>query len=231
MFWRYAGGEGWPHSTSEERRTNRRANPLTGDAWGMAMLAGMLGLVTIVATMGVMSRLVEVPAELRVDTSRLSFLTLLYLIIASAIVSGVVEEVSYRGYLQRPIERRYGFVVALLVSGLVFGVMLFNHPGVGIALLPYYLVVSAVYGGLAWLTDSIYPSMALHAFGNFFGSLGLLVDRGDWSQEVASRAPLIWQGGPDPAFWGAVALVALLGGVTAAAFVALARHGRTTGIA
>ena len=224
LFWRYAGGEGWPRSTSAERRENRRANAVNGEMWGMAMLAGLLGLFTIVAMMGVMSRMVEIPGEIRVDTSRLSFLTLLYLITASAIVSGVVEEVSYRGYLQRPIERRFGFVVALLVSGLLFGVMHFTHPGVGLSLLPYYLVVSAVYGGLACLTDSVYPSMALHAFGNFFGSVGLLAGRGDWSQEVASRAPLIWQTGPDPAFWGALALLGVIASVTAAAFVVLARQ-------
>jgi membrane protease YdiL (CAAX protease family) len=227
MFWRYAGGEGWPHSTARERRENRRANPVDGAMWGMAMLAGILGLFAIVATMGVLSRMVEIPGELRVDTSRLSFLTLFYLITASAIVSGVVEEISYRGYLQRPIERRFGFPVALLVSGVLFGVMHFTHPGVGLSLLPYYVVVSAVYGGLAWLTDSVYPSMALHAFGNFFGSVGLLVGRGDWSQEVASRAPLIWKTGPDPAFWGSLALLAVIGAVTIAAFVVLAKQRRT----
>ena len=231
LFWRYAGGEGWPRSTSQERRENRRANPVDGDMWGMAMLAGMLGLITIVATMGVMSRMVEIPGEIRVDTARLSFVTTLYLVTASAIVSGVVEEVSYRGYLQRPIERRFGFPVAVLVSGVLFGFAHFAHAGVGLSLLPYYIIVSAVYGGLAWLTDSVYPSMALHAFGNFFGSLGVLAGRGDWSQEVASRAPLIWQSGPDAAFWGAVALLAVLSAVTVAAFAVLAKQRRPVRVA
>lgn len=225
LFWRYAGGEGWPSSTAAERRANRRANAVSAEMWGMAMLAGMLGLGTIVAVMRVMSRLVTIPGELSVDTSRVSWFTLLVLLIASATVSGIVEEVAYRGYLQRPIERRFGFAVAVVVSGLLFGVMHFTHAGVGVSLLPYYLTVSAVYGGLAWLTDSVYPSMILHGFGNFFGSIGILAGRGDWAREVASPAPLIWQSGPDGPFWASVALLGVMALVTTAAFIALAREG------
>ena len=224
LFWRYAGGEGWPSMLSAQRRANRRANPVHGEMWGTAMLAGILGLATIVALMRVMSRMTEIPADLSVDVSRTSFVTLFYLVAASAAVSGIVEETSYRGYLQRPIERRYGFVVAVLVSGALFGFAHFTHTGVGLPLLPYYLTVSAVYGGLAYLTDSIYPSMVLHAFGNFFGSLGILAGGKDWAREVASPSPLIWESGPDGAFWAALFFLVVLGGVTVAAFVALAKQ-------
>jgi membrane protease YdiL (CAAX protease family) len=224
LFWKYAGGDGWPGRTSLARRENRRANPVRDDLWGGAMFAGMLGLVTIVALMGVLSRMIVIPAGDRTDLSRASWITLLYLITASATVSGIVEEVSYRGYLQRPIERRFGFLVAVMVSGLLFGFAHFTHPGVGLSLLPYYLTVSAVYGGLACITDSLYPSMLLHGLGNFFGSVGVLAGRGDWSAQAASPAPTIWVTGPDAAFFGALAFFLISGAVTAAAFVMLARQ-------
>jgi membrane protease YdiL (CAAX protease family) len=32
-------------------------------------------------------------------------------------------------------------------------------------MLPYYVVVSAIYGGLTWAADSILPAMVLHAAG------------------------------------------------------------------
>lgn len=224
LFWRYAGGAGWPAGTSAARRENRRANPVSGDLGGMAMVAGLLGLGTIVVLMRVLSRMITVPTELSVDISRASIVTLIYLVTASAIVSGIVEEVSYRGYLQRPIERRFGFPVAVLISGSIFGLMHFTHPGVGVALLPYYIAVSAVYGGLAYLTDSVFPSMMLHAFGNFFGGIGVIFGRGDWAKEVASPAPTIWVTGPDGDFWGSVMLLAVVGGVTLAAYIALGRQ-------
>src|SRR5437016_940051 len=48
LFWRYLNGNGWPGSTAEIRRTYLRANRLQADVWGSAILAGVLGLATIV---------------------------------------------------------------------------------------------------------------------------------------------------------------------------------------
>ena len=45
VFWRYfARGQGSPRSTAEVRRVNARSNPPSPDAWGPALLAGLLGL-------------------------------------------------------------------------------------------------------------------------------------------------------------------------------------------
>src|SRR5438046_2669841 len=70
FYWRYVRGEGWPRSTEDSRRTNCRANPLSGDAWGAALLAGILGLVSILLLQGVMGRLVTLPQQERLDTSQ-----------------------------------------------------------------------------------------------------------------------------------------------------------------
>ena len=45
---------------------------------------------------------------------------------------GVSEEAGFRGYMQGPLMRRYGPVVAVLVVSVVFWVAHFNHPS-GIA--------------------------------------------------------------------------------------------------
>lgn len=42
----------------------------------------------------------------------------------------ISEEASFRGYMQGPIERRHGPVVAILVTGTLFGLAHFTHPGV-----------------------------------------------------------------------------------------------------
>ena len=112
-----------------------------------------------------------------------------------------MEETSFRGYLQRPIERRFGPVVAILISGSVFGFVHFTHPEVGLVLLPYYVAVAAVYGALAYLTDSVFPSMVLHAGGNMFSALDLFTrGRSEWqlspeaSLSFGKRGP-IWRSG------------------------------------
>ena len=217
LYWRYlARGRGWPQSTADARRANARANPPDGDVWGAALLAGMLGLVSILLLQGVMSRLVVLPQQRELDPSQYPALTVLLWIVMSAVVAGVVEETSFRGYLQRPIERRHGPVAAILVSGSVFGFVHFTHPEVGFVLMPYYLAVAAVYGMLAYLTDSIFPSMVLHAGGNMFSVFDLFTrGRSEWQLSTTPR-PLVWQTGADAAFWGNV--VALLAVVTLTVF-------------
>ena len=232
LYWRYlARGRGWPQSTADARRANARANAPHADAWGAALLAGMLGLVSILLLQGVMGRLVVLPQQRDLDVlSQYPTLTVLLSVVMSAVVAGVVEETSFRGYLQRPIERRHGPVVAILISGSVFGLMHFAHPEVGLVLLPYYLAVSAVYGALAYLTDSVFPSMVLHAGGNMFSAFDLFTrGRSEWQLSTAPR-PLVWQTGPDAAFWGNVAALVVVGTLTVFAYAALAgvtRRART----
>jgi membrane protease YdiL (CAAX protease family) len=235
VYWRYlARGWGWPQSTADSRRANARANAPHGDAWGAALLAGMLGLASILLLQGVMSRLIVLPQQRDLDVSQYPAVTVLLWVVMSAVVSGVVEETSFRGYLQRPIERRHGPVVAILVSGSVFGFAHFTHAEVGLVLMPYYVAVSAVYGALAYLTDSIFPSMVLHAAGNVVSALALYTrGRSVWQLSTSPR-PLVWQTGPDAAFWGNLAALVVVGALAVFAYAALAgvtRRVRTSGAA
>ena len=236
LYWRYlARGWGWPRSTADARQVNARANALDGSVWGPALLAGMLGLVSILLLQGVTSRLVVLPQQRDLDdVSQYPALTVLLWVLMSAVVAGVVEETSFRGYLQRPIEARYGPVIAILVTGSLFGFMHFTHPEVGLVLLPYYLAAATVYGALAYLTDSIFPSMVLHAGGNMFSAFDLFArGRSEWQLSTAPK-PLIWQSGPDAAFVGTLVALVVVGTLTVFAYVALggvAHRDRTPGAA
>jgi len=227
LYWRYfVRGTGWPQSTAEARRTNARANALPPEAWGPALLAGMLGLGGVLLLQGVLSRLVTLPQQRDLDVSRYPTLTVLMWVVMSAVVAGVVEETSFRGYLQRPIERRHGPVIAILITGSLFGFAHFGHPEVGVVLLPFYLGVAAVYGANAYFTDSTLPGMVLHAGGNMFSALDLFArGRSEW-QLSPEPQPLIWDTGPDLAFWGNLTALLIVAGLTVLAFSALARDTR-----
>jgi len=228
-YWRYFGrGAGWPRSTAAARRRNARANPLPGDAWGLALAAGMLGLVGVLLLQGVLSRLVALPRQRDLDASAYPVVTVLLWVVMSAVVVGVVEETSFRGYLQRPIERRHGPVIAILITGSLFGLAHFGHPEVGVVLLPFYITVAAVYGALAYFTDSTLPGMVLHAGGNMFSAFDLFTrGRSEWQLTVAVE-PLVWESGPDAAFWGNVAALLIVGALTVGVYSSLARATRTT---
>ena len=227
LYWRYVvRGSGRPRSTAEARSVNARANALPDETWGAALLAGLLGLLSVLLLQGVLSRLVALPQQRDLDVSQYSAVTVLMWVVMSAVVAGVVEETSFRGYLQRPIERRHGPVIAILVTGILFGFAHFSHPEVGVVLLPFYIAVAAVYGGLAYFTDSTLPGMVLHAGGNMFSALDLFTrGRSEW--QLSSEAkPLIWETGPDVAFWGNVAAFVIVGALTIWAYSMLARTAR-----
>jgi membrane protease YdiL (CAAX protease family) len=189
-------------------------------------LAGVLGLVGVLLLQGVLGRLVTLPQQRDLDVARYPVLTVLLWVVMSAVVAGVVEETAYRGYVQRPIERRHGPVIAIMVTGSLFGLVHFTHPEVALVLLPYYLAVAAVYGGLAYLTDSTLPSMVLHGGGNMFSALDLFTrGRSEWQLTTTPKA-LIWESGLDAAFLANAAALLGVGAVAVWAFAHLARAAR-----
>ena len=128
--------------------------------------------------------------------------------------------------MQGPIERRHGPTIAILVTGGIFGFAHFTHPEVGLILLPYYLAVASVYGGLAYLTNSILPSLVLHAAGNVLGAFALFT-RGASEWQASSNTPrLIWETGVDAAFVIGLILFICVGVGAIAAYAALAKVAR-----
>jgi membrane protease YdiL (CAAX protease family) len=218
-WWLYfAKGRGWPSTTAKARRRCGRANPVPEHLWGAALGAGTLGLFTTLLLQGVLGRLVTLPQQQELDPSQYPVFSVLAWVVMSAAVAGVVEETAFRGYIQGGIERRHGLATAILVTGGLFGLIHFTHPEVGLVLLPYYLAVATVYGLLAAATNSTYPSMVLHAWGNVFSAFSLFTQgRSEW-QLTATPPPTIWQTGVDGAFATNLALLALAGTATVLAY-------------
>ena len=226
LFWLYARGAGWPRATAEARGTGSRVHRLSDDVWGTALLAGGVGIVGVLVLQNVLGRMVTLPQQRDIDPSRYPVLTVAAWAVMGALVAGITEEVAFRGYLQRPIERRHGPVVAILVTGTLFGFLHFTHPEVTLALLPFYMAIAAVYGTLAYLTDSTLPGIVLHAGGNMLGAIGLFaMGRSSWGASSGPDA-LIWSTGPDASFWLSLAMLAGTAAVTVMAFRELARVAR-----
>jgi len=183
-------------------RVAARVNQLSEDAWTWAIIAGVLGLGALVTFFAVVNRLIRLPAETgEGDFSQIPFPTLFAWVIMGAIVAGIVEETSFRGFIQGPIERRHGPVVAIAVTGTLFGFAHFSHPAVTLRMMPYYMSVATIYGAIAYLTNSILPTMVLHSGGNILGSLDLFPSGQSVGQVSRTPAPLIWESGADTRFW------------------------------
>ena len=227
-YWKFIRGDWGPSETAASRRLNLRATALSGEAWGTSLLAGMLGFAALFAFLAVMARLVPLPASAAITTPEgMPRTTAFLLLIMSSIVAGVTEESAFRGYMQGPIERRHGPVVAILLNGALFGaVHVTHHPASVVTMLPYYLAVVSVYGRLAYATNSILPGIVLHAGGDVF-SLTRFWATGQPEWQLSAEPPaLIWESGADAAFWGYIGAFVLLGAGAVWAYSALAGAAR-----
>jgi membrane protease YdiL (CAAX protease family) len=118
-------------------------------------------------------------------------------------------------------------LAGILVSGLVFGVVHYNHhPASVLTMLPYYLAISAVYGGLAFATNSILPGLALHAGGDVFSlTRSWTTGQPAWQVPAVSTDPILATG-IDVTFVRSVVVFVFLGVGAIWAYRALARAAR-----
>jgi len=219
FFWRYLNGAGPPESTAEERRTSLRANRVSLRVWVWSLLAGGLGIVALVIAFHVANRMIVLPQQQLPDLTQVPKFTILSLLLMAAPIAGIVEEAAFRGYMQVPIERRYGLPVAILVTGTMFAIA---HLDFTLILWPYYVAVAAIYGTITHLTDSILPAVVLHTSGNIYSNIDLwLHGQAEW-QAPSGTTELIWQTSTDTSFWVSIIALFIVVAATVWAFFKLA---------
>jgi membrane protease YdiL (CAAX protease family) len=223
FYWRYLSGWGEPQSTAATRRERHRANPLPVRTWMWALIAGGLGIVALVLALKLANRMVLLPKQEVPDLSHMPVVTIVVLLITSSAVAGLVEESAFRGYMQGPIEKRYGPLIAILINGTMFGIA---HLDFTLMLWPYYVAVAAIYGMVVYLTNSILPAVVLHMSGNLYSNYDLWVNgRAEW-QAAKDASELVWSTGADTSFWTTLGALAVALALCVGAYFKLARVAR-----
>lgn len=202
LLWKYLNGSGWPKTTSDLRRSRLRANPVSGPAWKWALISGGSGVVAMTGLWIVTGNLVKMPAILLPDMPGSPTYGAILMLIMASLVAPITEEAGFRGYVQGPLEKKYGPLAAILISSIAFSLAHLTHGFIPPRLFLYFL------GGLifalpAYLTNSILPGIVIHIFADlvFF----LLIWPGD-----AGRV-LVTDGGADAWFWTHVLQVLAFG--------------------
>jgi membrane protease YdiL (CAAX protease family) len=197
FFWWYVSGHGWPRSTQEARRRDLRAPSLSKPAWTWALIAGILGVTGTIAMAFVTARVAHLPREAfaaPIDFSKYPVLIVVCAIACISATAGVVEEAGFRGFLISPIQRRHGWTIAILISGIMFFLdHHLSHAYATFVFLPFFLAISVVHGLLVKYSGSIRPSVLLHALADFVVipvSYGLV---GSFSVESVAVTGIDWQ--------------------------------------
>jgi membrane protease YdiL (CAAX protease family) len=216
LWW--VGGGGPPDSTKSDRAASFRRGKLSVMRWVWGLFAALFFAVTVHASIVLLFRFVPFPLAAFRSGYDLSFIHSQFLkwaaIVVSAISAGICEETGFRGYMQHPIERRYGASPAILISSLFFMSLHLVKAWAILGMIPIVFGAGVLLGLLAWSTRSLLPGM----IGHVVMDIGLF---GYWWTGIAGdfSAQTISQTGMDrPFFMASFTFVVSLGIVVFAIF-------------
>ena len=214
-IWSYMGGKGPPRRTSESRRRYLRANRLSRPMFSWAVLAGALSVISLAGVWIVLRRLIRFSGNTVPDFSRYPILTTVAILAMASLVSSVVEEAGFRGYLQGVLEARFGGAAAVLLTAVLIAPAHSLTQGFVWPTMLFYFLVDTMLGISAYLTKSILPGVTVHTIGLliFFGLV--------WPAD--RQRDSVWHTGPELWFWIHVSQSIVFAVLAVMAFVRLAR--------
>jgi membrane protease YdiL (CAAX protease family) len=209
IWWARSGGP--PRRLQAIRADYFRVRSLSAAQWFWGIVAALSFAVTVHAAIVLLFRFIPYPAEAFRQGYDLSFIPtrqLQYLAcVISALSAGICEEIGFRGYMQRPIEKRHGALLAILISSVFFTLLHLTKGWALIGMVPIVFGAGLLLGSLARASGTLW-----------FGILGhRLMDIGlflFWWTQVAGtfHQQPISQTGIDRAFiWECAVFAAALG--------------------
>jgi membrane protease YdiL (CAAX protease family) len=170
LYLKYFSGSGWPQSTAQVRTENFRGIKLSATTWKWSLISAILVVVTIESGLVVTFRLVEFPAEawnMGLDYKAFPLWQVWLYVILMASVAGITEEVGFRGYMQVPLEKRYGPVAGIVFVALMFMVLHLNQAWAPFVLF-HLFIIGVMWGILAYASGSLIPAIISHAIADIF---------------------------------------------------------------
>ena len=159
-------GGGPPRTTQASRATAFRRGRLSRAQWFWGGIAALSFAATVHAWIVLLFRFVPFPLAAFRQGYDLSFIPSLPLkwlaVVFSAISAGICEETGFRGYMQRPIEKRHGAPIAILISSLFFMALHLTKAWATPGMVPIVFGAGVLLGLLAWSSGSLIPGMIGH---------------------------------------------------------------------
>jgi len=169
LYWKYFSGSWWPISTQEARSKNFRAVTLSADTWKWSLVSIFIFVVVLQSTTVLTFRLTEFPTEASADygLDTLPVWEAWITIIMASVVAGICEEAGFRGYMQVPLEERYGPVVGITIVSIMFTVFHLGQAWAGPVLFQIF-AISILFGILAYSSGSLIPGIIGHTIMDTF---------------------------------------------------------------
>ena len=170
IYVKYFSGTWFPSLNSKIRRQRFRDIKLTKNVWIWGVSGALLFVLISQSSFVITFRFLEFPAEqfkaaYNLDSLPVS-LAWISLIMAS-LVAGICEEIGFRGYMQQPLEKKYGPGAAIAITSTVF-VLVHLHQAWAGPVLIHIFMVSVLLGILAYRTRSLIPGIIAHTLLDVF---------------------------------------------------------------
>ncbi len=157
LFWTSGGGP--PRKWQAFRAECFRVRSLSARDWSWGLIAAVSFAASIHAAIVLLFRFVPYPAEAfhrGYDFSFIPSRSWQWLACAiSAISAAICEETGFRGYMQRPIERRIGPASAILISSVFFTLVHLNKSWALIGMVPIVFGAGLLLGWMARASRSL----------------------------------------------------------------------------
>ena len=201
LAWNYLGGKWIPESTQKVRHLWMRANPLMGSKRRWIWISATLLGITILCFIVLGYRVMDIPSGQIAQVERIITFpthTIISLIIMTSLVAGIIEEIAFRGYMQKPMELKYGPKTAIFLVALIFTLLHLPNATITPILIPIFFMGSLGWGVLAYLSNSIIPGIVVHCLVDMIGYLWIWRNL-DLAKTLSSESVLITGG--DTSFW------------------------------
>lgn len=214
MMWQYAGGRWWPSQTSQARRGYLRANRVSARVFMSALLAGACSLVALTGIWIVLFQTGLMRGNRVPDFSQYPTFTVVAVLVMASLVGAFVEEAGFRGYFQVILERECSAPAAIAIAAVALAPGHGMTQGFAWPTVLFYLLVDVMLGVTAYLCNSVWPGVAVHATGLLIFFVFV------WPFDA--RRPLLGNASTDGWFWLHAAQTAVFSVLAILAFRRLA---------
>jgi len=201
VFIKYFSGSWSTVRTGAFRKQHFRLTRLSSKAWLLSIIAAILIVLIEQSGLIVTFRVIDFPAER--FSQEYSFLESVPLwaawlvIIMISAVAGICEEIGFRGYMQVPLEKRYGPLAAISIVSVIF-VLAHLHQAWSGPIIIQIFFISVLFGSMAYYSNSLIPGIIAHFimdicnFSFWWSNLGHQFDKNPIGETGVDNHFIIW---------------------------------------
>jgi membrane protease YdiL (CAAX protease family) len=170
-YWKFFSGSWGPGKSAETRKYYFRSRKLSPLVWKRGLGCAILFVIVVQASFIITFRIIEFPAgRFTADYKLLDSMpkwVAWAILVMSSMVAGICEETGFRGYMQVPLEKKYGPAKAIILTSMVFMVIHLSHSW-ATPILPHIFFASVLLGILSYKSGSLIPGIIGHSILDIF---------------------------------------------------------------